>query len=117
MSKPRRVAQILLLQEGALALLKIVALSKNRKGIERRALKSVKSTSWHRANLLAEPDGCVSEALPLAFESPPLTVQLGPALLETFPLLQEVGISQLRGQGRGKAILQATNPVCSGWSS
>lgn len=58
---------------------------------------------------MAEPDGRISEALPLPFESPPLAVQLSPALLEAVPLLQVVGISQLGWHRRGEAILQATN--------
>lgn len=71
-------------------------------------LTGAKCTSWPPTNLMAEPDGCVGEGLPLSFKSPPLTVQLGPALLETVPLLQVVGIRQFGDRRRGKAVLQAT---------
>lgn len=60
---------------------------------------------------MAESDGGIGEAPALSFKSPPLTVQLGPALLETVPLLQVVGVGQLGGRRRGEAILQATGPV------
>lgn len=74
-------------------------------------------TGCRPTDLVAESDGRVGEAPPLSFKSPPLTVQLGPALLETIPLLQVVGVRQLGGRRRAEAILQVTNPVSGGCSS
>lgn len=122
-TKRRRVEQILLLHERGLLLLKITALWKAniyKVSTDAETTENVQSDVWTKrpltinseyssqspSHLMAESDGSVGEGLPLFFKCPSLMMELCPAKLKTFPLLQKVGIGQFRGDGRSKAVLQ-----------
>ena len=69
------------------------------------AIHPSQNNSWASC-LAAQSDGGVGEGLPLPFKALPLTTELRPLSLKPTPLLQEVGVSQVRGHRWEQAILE-----------